>query len=181
MLQITGYADRIHCRPGDTIKFMVNCEFAGYQAELVRIICGDDNPNGPGIKEETIDAPFAGARLGRRQEIRSGSCIQVPDCEATAGLDAAVGLKDFTVQAYIWPTAPLKGRQGIITKWSAREKSGFALIVDEHGIESAPLSKRKAGASAFSSRPSLRCPISRIAGRSRFRTYPFCRGRIGRR
>jgi N,N-dimethylformamidase len=127
MLKITGYADRIHCRPGDTIKFMVNCEFPSYQAELVRIICGDDNPHGPGVKEESIDVPFDRRRQGRRQEIHSGSCIQVPDREATAGL------KDFTIQACIWPTTPMKGRQGIITKWCAREKSGFALIVDEHG------------------------------------------------
>jgi len=51
----------------------------------------------------------------------------VPDCEAAARL------KDFTIQAYIWPTTPTRGRQGIVTKWCAQEKSGFALILDEHG------------------------------------------------
>jgi N,N-dimethylformamidase len=127
MLKITGYADRIYCRPGDTIKFMVNCEFPGYQADLVRIICGDDNPNGPGVKESAIESPFAGQHPGRRQEIPSGSCVVVADSEAAAGL------QDFTIQAYIWPTTPMKGRQGIIAKWSAQEKSGFALIIDERG------------------------------------------------
>jgi N,N-dimethylformamidase len=70
MLKITGYADRIYCRPGDTIKFMVNCEHPSYQAEMVRIICGDDNPKGPGVKEEPIDVPFAATYPGRRQEIQ---------------------------------------------------------------------------------------------------------------
>jgi N,N-dimethylformamidase len=127
MLKMTGYSDRIYCRPGDTIKFMVNCEHPTYQAEMVRIICGDDNPNGPGVKEDSIDVPFAKTYPGRRQEIHSGSCVVVPNCAAAAGL------QDFTIQTHIWPTTPLKGRQGIITKWSAQEKSGFALIVDEHG------------------------------------------------
>ena len=36
-----------------------------------------------------------------------------------------------TVQAFVWPTTPGKGVQGIITKWS--EGTGFALIVDESG------------------------------------------------
>ncbi len=127
MLSITGYADRIYCRPGDTIKFMVNCEFPSYQADMVRIVCGDDNPDGPGVKERIVESPLARRYPGRRQEIHSGSCVVVPDCEAAAGL------KDFTIQAYIWPTTPMKGRQGIITKWCAQDKSGFALIVDERG------------------------------------------------
>src|ERR1700728_1410749 len=105
MLKITGYADRIYCRPGDTIKFMVNCELPAYRADLVRIICGDNNPKGPGVKEQIIDSSFTLEHPGRRQEIRSGSCLVVPDC------DALRGLRDFTIQAYIWPTTPMKGLQ----------------------------------------------------------------------
>jgi N,N-dimethylformamidase len=127
MLKITGYADRIYCRPGDTIKFMVNCELSSYRADLVRIICGDSNPKGPGVKEQIIDSSFTREHPGRRQEIRSGSCVVVANCAALSGL------RDFTIQAYIWPTTPMKGRQGIITKWSGSDKSGFALLVDEHG------------------------------------------------
>ena len=47
MLTITGYTDRISVRPGETIKFMVNCEHPTYQADIVRLICADDTPAGP--------------------------------------------------------------------------------------------------------------------------------------
>jgi N,N-dimethylformamidase len=42
-------------------------------------------------------------------------------------------LRSFTIQALIWPTTPLKGRQGIITKWSSDNSAGFALFIDELG------------------------------------------------
>jgi N,N-dimethylformamidase len=127
MLKITGYADRLYCRPGDTVRFMVNCELASYHAELVRIICADDNPHGPGVKEEVIDSSMSGQYRGRRQLIHAGSCVVVG---AGAALQA---LRSFTLQAFIWPTTPLMGRQGLISKWSAKDKAGFALIIDEQG------------------------------------------------
>jgi N,N-dimethylformamidase len=127
MLKITGYADRIYCRPGDTIKFMVNCELPSYRADIVRIICGDDNPNGPGVKEQIIESGFEGDHPGRRQEIHAGSYVVVPDCAVLQGLAS------FTIQAFIWPTMPMSGRQGIVSKWSEMDKSGFALIIDEAG------------------------------------------------
>ena len=55
MLGIVGYSDRIYCRPGDIVNFKVSCEsVAGYDAEIVRLVCGDDNPEGPGVKEITF-------------------------------------------------------------------------------------------------------------------------------
>ena len=52
MLTITGYSDRISVRPGETIKFMVNCEHPTYQADIVRLICADNTPSGPEFKEK---------------------------------------------------------------------------------------------------------------------------------
>jgi N,N-dimethylformamidase len=129
MLKITGYSDRIYGRPGDSIKFMVSCEVeSSYEAEIVRIICGDENPKGPGIKEQTIETRINGRYKGRKQHIYCGSCAEVP-----LGPPLSSSLKSFTVQAFIWPTTPTRGRQGIITKWSPANKAGFALFIDEHG------------------------------------------------
>ena len=33
----------------------------------------------------------------------------------------------------IWPTTPAKGRQGLIGKWTEKNRSGFALIIDDKG------------------------------------------------
>jgi N,N-dimethylformamidase len=122
MLTITGYSDRIHCRPGETVEFKVNCEAPQYRAEIVRIICGDTNPAGPGVKEVVIDTPVNGLHPGRPQHIRAGSYVEVPDVPA---------LTSFTLETYIWPTTPTKGVQGLIAKWS--DSAGFALMVDDTG------------------------------------------------
>jgi N,N-dimethylformamidase len=44
MLKMTAYSDQICIAPGDTIKFMVNCELDSYEAAIVQIRCGDTNP-----------------------------------------------------------------------------------------------------------------------------------------
>jgi N,N-dimethylformamidase len=123
-----GYSDRIHVRPGETIRFMVNCDGPrSYRADIVRVICGDTAPEGPGFKEKIIKTPTNGRYRGRRQVIHAGSCVVVP------AAPALTALRSFTVQAFIWPTTPQKGEQGLIGKWSAREGRGFALMVDAKG------------------------------------------------
>ena len=84
MLTITGYSDRISVRPGETIKFMVNCEHPTYQADIVRLICADDTPSGPGFKEKLVRTPVSKRRKGRRQVIHAGSYAMV-ESPAVAG------------------------------------------------------------------------------------------------
>ncbi len=83
MLKITGYSDRVSARPGETIKFMVNCELGEYRADIVKLICGDSSPDGPDFKEELIRTPankrYKGAqaahlcRLLRHRREQSGA------------------------------------------------------------------------------------------------------------
>ena len=127
MLEITGYGDEISVRPGETVKFMVNCELPGYQADIVRLICGDTNPDGPGYKEELIESTVSRRYEGRRQEIHAGSYAIVENNTVLERLES------FSVQVMIWPTTPAKGEQGLVTKWNDREKCGFGLIIDEEG------------------------------------------------
>ena len=102
MLPIAGYADRLSVRPGEKIGFKVSSQMEGsYEARLVRIICGDANPKGPGIKEEAITASIAGNYPGRNQPIHQGSYGFV---EANRDLAAGGGL---TFVATIWPTTTL--------------------------------------------------------------------------
>ena len=58
MLRITGYSDKYSVCPGDEITFYVNSEKSEpYKADIVRLIHGDTNPDGPGFKEKVIKAP----------------------------------------------------------------------------------------------------------------------------
>ncbi len=127
MLKITGYSDRVSARPGETIKFMVNCEFGSYQADIVKLICGDSSPDGPQYKEKLIRTPASKRYKGRKQPIYAGSYAIIENNPALERL------KSFTVQAKIWPTTPGRGQQAILGKWNQGNKSGFALVVAKDG------------------------------------------------
>ena len=51
-MKITAYADKVSVAPGEEIKFMVNCNLPKFRADIVKLICGDMNPDGPGYKEK---------------------------------------------------------------------------------------------------------------------------------
>ena len=126
--RITAYADALSVRPGETVGFMVNDETgAGYKAEIVRLICGDLNPEGPGYKEEAVETAVSGRYEGRAQAIHAGSCVVVDDAPALRGV-ASVSLS-----AMVWPTMPGAGAQTLIAKFSEPDASGFALVLDEAG------------------------------------------------
>ena len=126
LLNLTAYGDRLSVRPQETIKVFVNCEGAEhFKAESLRLICGDENPCGPGFKAEPVDMGLPGSFPGRHQKIHAGSYIVI---EPRQILEQMTGL---TVQAFIFPTTPERGKQGIITKWCSSEQTGFALFIDE--------------------------------------------------
>src|SRR5215207_9786067 len=52
---IVGYADHMTAQPGDTVKFMVSSNAPRYRADIVRLIHGDANPKGPGVKETIVE------------------------------------------------------------------------------------------------------------------------------
>ena len=71
MLKITGYSDKYSICPGDDIKFYINSEYDEvYDSQIVRLIHGDTNPEGPGYKEEEIGALCNKSYTGRNQRIQ---------------------------------------------------------------------------------------------------------------
>ena len=82
MLRITGYSDKYTAFPGEEIKFYVNAEKnENYEVQIVRLIHGDTNPEGPGYKDEEVGAECNGNYQGRNQKIvvrsPSGEEIQI--------------------------------------------------------------------------------------------------------
>jgi N,N-dimethylformamidase len=122
---LTGYTDRLSVAPGETIRFMVSTTEPEYDVQIVRLVHGDPHSRGPGYKAEVVELPVAGRHPGRRQELHPGSHILVPD-------SPALQPKSFTLQAWISPTTPDRGVQGIITKWDDRS-GGYGLFVAEDG------------------------------------------------
>jgi len=126
--QIIGYTNAWSLAPGETLEVKVSTYGAEhYRADLVRVICGDDDPDRAIFREEEIEAPFAGAYPGRTQEMASGSHVVVPDSDRFAKLAS------FTVQAWVFPTTPAKGEQGLLAHWDEVAGRGFALIINDDG------------------------------------------------
>ncbi len=126
-MDIVGYSDRLSVQPGDTIRFMVSCRLPTYTADIVRLIHGDTNPRGPGFKEELVETAVSGEYPGRTQQLYIGSYATVPDHPLLQQSSS------FTLQCWIYPTTPQKGPQGILTKWSASDGTGYGLFVDHNG------------------------------------------------
>ncbi len=99
MIRLLGYTDRLSAAPGDTIRFMVSSESARYEARLVRLIHGDENPAGPGFKQELVSSAFDGDYDGWRQGFPSGSSVAIP-------LSAGTIPTAFTFAVFFQPTAP---------------------------------------------------------------------------
>ena len=124
MLRITGYSDRYSLCPGEEVKFYVNSEKGeSYHADIVRMIHGDTNPEGPGFKVEELDTPVSKDYPGRNQIIHGGSYGLVPH-------DHRMNVESFTLQAFIFPTTPDKGVQGVLTKSDGT--TGYGLFIDEN-------------------------------------------------
>lgn len=124
---LLGYADPWSVAPGERIRFMVSCDDDRYRAELVRLFHGDDRPGAPGLKERSIASPIDGEYVGVAQPIRTGSHVLVDD-------GGALDLRTcFTLCAWILPTTPEKGPQGLLTRWSGDTGNGYALVIDAQG------------------------------------------------
>src|SRR6202023_2917842 len=76
---LVGYVDHLTAQPGDTVKFMVSSQAPRYHVDIVRLIHGDTNPRGPGMKETVIDTPTNADYSGKRQTLPLGSYVTVPD------------------------------------------------------------------------------------------------------
>jgi N,N-dimethylformamidase len=140
MSRILGYTDRMSAAPGERIKVMVSCDgLETYDAELVRVIQGDINPDGPGYREEPVALDLGGPFKGRYQPIHAGSYAVVTDAPAFSELSS------MGVQAFVWPTLPGHGSQTVLAREDPKSGTGFRLFLDESGavaFELSPLGEK---------------------------------------
>ena len=126
--RILAYTDKLSVEPGELVEVKVSSPRAGnYRAALVRVICGDDLPDGPGYKVEPVTGVPATEHAARKQPIPCGSYVEIDDRNGFA-------LQSFSIRTAIWPTWLDKGsEQCIIGNWDAATKTGYALYLDATG------------------------------------------------
>jgi N,N-dimethylformamidase len=121
-MKITGYADRFSVAPGETIRFMVSSDAPRYRADIVRLVHGDTNPEGPGFQEREIATKVSGEYAGRAQKIHPGSAAIVPEVPARGS---------FTFAAMIWPTMPERGEQIVAAQLPQAEgEDGWSIGIE---------------------------------------------------
>lgn len=122
-----GYWDRFSARPGDAAELKVSVEdgSTAFRMDLIRLICGDDSPKGPGFKAEIITSEVNGAYAGRRQAVNAGSYVTIPTLPA-------IEAGPVTLAALVMPTWLGKGSaQCAISR--RHNASGLALMMDAAG------------------------------------------------
>ena len=123
-MKLTGYSDRWSVRPGEEITFHVHSVAPDYEAQLVRLIHGDESPRGPGFKEAEVASSLDGRHPGTPRSIRKGSYGLVPH---------AMPEGSFRLDLWVWPTLPGPGRQGIAVWTTDGGKPAFGLFLAADG------------------------------------------------
>jgi N,N-dimethylformamidase beta subunit-like, C-terminal len=128
MTTILAYCDPISAAPGDVVRFMVSCEGAAeYQAEVVRLINPEAEPEATPFRVEPVATAAARNYRARLQKLQPGSYAIV---ESLPSID---GLESWGARAFVWPTTPGRSRQALLGAWSEGEQRGFGLFLDEAG------------------------------------------------
>ncbi len=119
-MRIVGYTEPLSVAPGDRIRAMVSTDASSFQGSLERLAgAGGSVP---------VPSSIDGTYPGRAQALRAGSYVLVDHAPA---LEPGLG---FTLEAWVWPTAPGVGRQAVCGRYDGRR--GYALGLDETGAAS---------------------------------------------
>jgi N,N-dimethylformamidase len=130
-VKLFGYCNRISVKPDDQISFHVTADGTKIaEAQLVRLIHGDHNPDGPGYIEQELPASVNGTWSVKKQFTQVGSYLQVPDAMGRLALDGS-----FTLYAFVCPTLFGQGRrQAILGRWSIHRNEGYCLGINQQGL-----------------------------------------------
>ena len=125
---VLGYAWPLVVSPGEEVAFhLSSASLAEAEATLLRVRCGDPDPDGPGLRFTTPGTPIDGRVALRHQPLHPGSCAIVPDAPALRREGS------LSVGCFLWPTAPLAGRQTILSRWREDRREGWRLGLDAEG------------------------------------------------
>jgi N,N-dimethylformamidase len=121
-----GYSDELSVAPGETVSFHVSGAGAPtVDAQLVKLIHGDTQPQGPGFREREVVSDVDGTYPLVEQSTHHGSYARIPDAPGILA-PADVGLSLF---AMVQPTTET-GEQPLLSAWDAATDAGIALVLE---------------------------------------------------
>lgn len=127
-LKLFGYTDKISVKPGDDICFHVTADGTETaEAQLVKLVHGDQHPDGPGFIEREVECAANGTWAVKKQFTQVGSFLTVDDPHGHLQLD-----ESFTLFAFIHPTVPKWGtRQALMGRWDITKNEGYCLGITQ--------------------------------------------------
>ncbi len=124
---VLGYAWPLAVSPGETIAFhLSSATLTQADAKVVRVRCGDPDPEGPGLKVTAPGTAIDGKVALRHQPIHPGSAAIVVDAPSLRAQTISLG-------CFLWPTAPLTGPQTVLSRWREDLGAGWRLGLDAEG------------------------------------------------
>lgn len=128
--RIHGYTDRLNAKAGQTLTAHISAEgTTEVQAQLVRLIHGDQHPDGPGFIEREVESPVNRSWPVQRRYTQQGNFLTVADPQDR--LDLSQG--SFTLHAFVFATLPQAGRQVVAGRWDLSAQRGAALGLNAQG------------------------------------------------
>ncbi len=124
-VDLGGYAPEITVTVGESFDLKLSGQGSGTLA-MARLIHGDPNPDGPGVKHEAADWAHPRELPLRPQALDLGSYVEVADAPWLAPVGS------LTLGLWIYPTRLTGGWQAIAAKWGA-DDIGFGLFCTGHG------------------------------------------------
>ena len=129
-IKVFGYTDKLSVKPGDNLDFHVSADGTDTaDAQLVRIIHGDEHPNGPGYMDEKIESKINGKWKVKKQFTQLGSFLKAKDPNNKLAIDG-----DFTIFGYVNSSTPHTGsHQWIFCRWDNKTNEGFGIGINKDG------------------------------------------------
>ena len=125
-LPLRGYSDRPNVMAGQSIDFFIHDDFSrDVTIQLVELIHGDPNPEGPGFHSKDVETDINGIYRCRRQFTQLGGFVEVEDRRGRLA-----GGTGFSLHLYLSPALPNRNAT-VISRWSEAIGKGWKLDMSD--------------------------------------------------
>lgn len=116
-VSLEGYPQEISVEAGDAVDLMVSGVAGPASLSISRLIHGDPNPAGPGIRQEPVDWQQPASLSVTEQPLDAGSYVEV-DAAAAPTVPGSL-----TIALWVRPTVLTGGWQALISRWAPDDLS----------------------------------------------------------
>lgn len=124
---VLGYLNKLSVPAGGSLACMISTSASQAVVDVVRLIHGDNNPAGPGVKVAEVLEVLPQTVDGRVQDVFPGACMVAADIDQIA-------LHGLSVSVLIQPTRSQAGHeQGILSLVGGSTGPMFSLVITKDG------------------------------------------------